>query len=156
MSRFGRSPLPTCLRAPLRYGILRVWHVVCISSGAAGCIPIWLPPVEEPRNVPPEITSALLEPGEVWELQAGPNTAFVFAFDEDEGHTQKLDFFWTLGRFGELGTAVPVPGRNWAGSQLTLVADRKYDGSTLRCRVVDPQGASAEIAWEVSYTEEDR
>lgn len=105
--------------------------------------------------MPPVISAHYPEADAVWTLQPGPNIAYVRAQDADEGHQDRLEFFWTLGRFGELGTAVPISG-NEAGSQLTLLAERKYDGSILRCRVVDPEGGSAEIAWEVDYEEEDR
>lgn len=152
MSRFDSSVWPEATSKPLGIGALRIWHAACMSVGLSGCY-FWFPLIEEPQNVPPTITASYPSEGETWVLEPGLNKAFVRVQDPDAGDPDRLDYFWTIGRFGEQGTAVPIAG-NEVGSWLHLIADEKYDGNVLSVRVVDPQGGADEIRWDLSVPEE--
>lgn len=152
MSRFVASAWPSATPGTVSTGALRLWHAACMSIGLSGCY-FWLPLVEEPMNVPPTITASYPAEGETWVLEPGLNKAFVRVQDPDDGHAARLEYFWTVGRFGEQGTAVPITG-NEVGSWLHLIADEKYDGSILTLRVTDPQGGADDIRWELSVPEE--
>lgn len=129
-----------------------LWHALCMSTGLSGCY-FWFPLVEEPQNVSPTITASYPAPNADWILEPGLNKAFVRVQDPDEGHADRLEYFWTLGRYGEQGTAVPITG-NEVGSWLHLTADQKFDGSVLTCRVVDPAGGADDISWTIVVPEE--
>jgi hypothetical protein len=131
---------------------LRMWHALCMSFGLSGCY-FWFPLIEEPQNVPPTITASYPAAGDTWVLEPGLNKAFVLVQDPDAGDPERLEYFWTIGRFGEQGTAVPIAG-NEVGSWLHLIADDKYDGNVLSVRVTDPQGGADDISWELSIPEE--
>ena len=103
--------------------------------------------------MPPTITASYPGRDDVWTLEPGLNKAFVRAFDEDKDDLQRLEFFWTIERLGEQGTAVPITG-NEVGSWLHLQGDTIYSGKTLTCRVVDPSGGASEISWELEFSEE--
>ena len=133
-------------------GGLRAWHAMCIVIGQSGCY-FWFPLIEEPQNVPPTITASYPAAGDTWVLEPGLNKAFVLVQDPDEGHPERLEYFWTIGRFGEQGTSVPITG-NEVGSWLHLVADDKYDGNLLSVRVTDPSGGADDVSWELSVPEE--
>ena len=135
-------------------GGFRSWHALCMLLGQSGCY-FWLPLTEEPQNVPPTITASYPAAGDTWMLEPGLNKAFVLVQDPDGGHPERLEYFWTIGRFGEQGTSVPITG-NEVGSWLHLVADDKYDGNVLSVRVTDPSGGADDVSWELSVPEEAR
>jgi len=146
MSRSGSEIPADALRWALVHGVLRWWHISCISV-VTGCF--YVEPTWEPvDNNPPQILSPTPQDSTLV-FQNSTETLRVVAFDEDGDN---LVFFWDLPPFTAYSEDTRQESDGLWSSRLQIELDETLDGQQIELLIVDQSPLdpkSTSFVWDV-------